>query len=206
MHETNAYWEKRYAAGGTSGRGSYGKFAQFKRDTLNEFVRTHGVKSVIEFGCGDGGQLTLMNYPSYLGLDVSPSAVALCRERFQADSSKSFQAYDSMAIDEIPPAWHSDLALSLDVLYHLVERDVFEKYLALLFQSARDYVIIYSTNRERSGRFAAAHVRHRNFTDYVEATQSGWELFQTVPHPMGKLRRLLGSPYPDFYLYRKRVR
>ena len=52
-----AYWEKRYAASGTSGVGSYALFAQFKADVVNQFVATHGVHSVVEFGCGNGNQL-----------------------------------------------------------------------------------------------------------------------------------------------------
>lgn len=84
------YWEKRYSAGGNSGVGSYSHFAEFKAEVLNPFVATHDVKSVIEFGCGDGNQLTLAKYPSYLGLDVSASAIARCRETFKADLSKSF--------------------------------------------------------------------------------------------------------------------
>ena len=36
------YWEERYAAGGDSGRGSYGKDAAFKADVLNRFVGDQG--------------------------------------------------------------------------------------------------------------------------------------------------------------------
>ena len=53
------YWDDRYARGGSSGDGSAGKFAAFKAEVLNGFVERHGVQSVIEFGSGDGGQLSL---------------------------------------------------------------------------------------------------------------------------------------------------
>ena len=53
------YWESRYAAGRSFGVGSYSKFAKFKAEILNSFVEKHSVKSVIEFGCGDGNQLNL---------------------------------------------------------------------------------------------------------------------------------------------------
>ncbi len=62
---SDKYWEQRYAVGGNSGVGSYGKFANFKAEVINKFVREHKIKSVIEFGCGDGNQLKLANYPSY---------------------------------------------------------------------------------------------------------------------------------------------
>src|SRR5690625_7083258 len=67
------YWEQRYASGVHSGAGSYKKFAQFKADTLNRFVSEHGIRTVTEFGCGDGNQLLLAQYPQYLGIDVSPT-------------------------------------------------------------------------------------------------------------------------------------
>ena len=62
------YWENRYSAGGHSGVGSYGSFAEFKADVLNQFVSTNRVQTVVEFGCGDGNQLSLAKYPKYIGL------------------------------------------------------------------------------------------------------------------------------------------
>src|SRR6185295_426813 len=89
------YWEQRYREGGTSGGGSFGHLAQFKADTLNAFVEKHAVRSVLEFGCGDGRQLELAKYPKYIGLDVSPTAIAECSRRFEGDQTKSFLLYSS---------------------------------------------------------------------------------------------------------------
>jgi len=82
---TGDYWQQRYARGGNSGDGSYGKLADFKAEVLNEAVKELGITSVIEFGCGDGNQLTLANYPAYTGVDTSletriggRSAVGVC--------------------------------------------------------------------------------------------------------------------------------
>jgi SAM-dependent methyltransferase len=89
------YWRKRYDAGLDSGEGSYLQLAKFKAKVINDFVLEHGIKSVLELGCGDGNQLTLANYPQYLGVDVSPDALERCRERFPGDDSKQFQLLDS---------------------------------------------------------------------------------------------------------------
>ena len=62
------YWEQRYAQGGNSGVGSCGKFAEFKAELLNRFVAQHGVHTVIEFGCGDGNQLSLARISSLHGV------------------------------------------------------------------------------------------------------------------------------------------
>ena len=50
------FWERWYAKGGTSGAGSYGNLACGKAAFLNTFVRECAVRTVIEFGCGDGHQ------------------------------------------------------------------------------------------------------------------------------------------------------
>ena len=70
-------WEQRYLMGGNSGQGSYGVLAEFKAKIVNQFVEEFEVKSLVEFGCGDGSQLMLANYPRYVGLDVSQKAVSI---------------------------------------------------------------------------------------------------------------------------------
>ena len=57
------YWEDRYRTGHDSGAGSSGRLAAFKAEFLNGLVADHNVSSVIEFGCGDGRQLALAEYP-----------------------------------------------------------------------------------------------------------------------------------------------
>jgi hypothetical protein len=91
---SQTYWEAHYSRGGTSGEGSYGKFAEFKAEVLNRFVTENHVRSVIEFGCGDGNQLSYAQYPAYIGLDVSKTAIRQCIHRFRDDTSKSFFWYD----------------------------------------------------------------------------------------------------------------
>ena len=73
---SSVYWERRYRLGGSSGSGSTGHLAAFKAEVLNRFVHDHGIKSVIELGCGDGQQLALAEYPLYLGLDVAKTSIA----------------------------------------------------------------------------------------------------------------------------------
>ncbi|MGH7715384.1 MAG: class I SAM-dependent methyltransferase, partial [Vulcanimicrobiaceae bacterium] len=122
-----SYWEARYRTGGTSGAGSYGPLAEFKAAILNEFVRNERVHRVIEIGCGDGAQLALTRYPEYVGVDVSPTAIEQCTARFVHDGNKRFYLYDALPND----LGRFDLALSLDVIYHLVEDFIFDSYMRL---------------------------------------------------------------------------
>jgi SAM-dependent methyltransferase len=173
------YWEQRYASGGDSGAGSYGRLADFKAEVLNSFVARHGIRSVVEFGCGDGNQLSLAAYPQYVGLDVSPTAIQMCKRRFAVDRTKSFFLYDPDCFVDRTGIFAMDLALSLDVIYHLIEDQVYDTYMKHLFAAARRFVGIYSTNLETI--INDAHVRHRQFTTWIDRNLRGWRVLEEVP-------------------------
>ncbi len=156
--------------------------AQYKADFLNAFIAEHGVDSVVELGCGDGNQLSLAEYPRYLGLDVSHTAVETCRRLFTGDANKSFEWYDSQHPAETAAFPGADLALSLDVIFHLVEDAVFERYMVDLFNAARRWVIVYAA--DIADVDGAAHVRHRRFTDWTEVHATEWRLVDKVPNPL----------------------
>ena len=189
------FWEGNYAQGRTSGCGSYGELAEGKGRFLNELVRARAVRSVIEFGCGDGNQLSLADYPRYTGLDVSRSAVRLCQQRFAGDPAKSFFLYDGTCFTDRAGIFTAELALSLDVVYHLTEDAVFEAYLTHLFAAGQRLVVIYSTDSEFSG--TAPHVRHRRFTPWVEANCPGWHLTGVTEGPSSEQARA------DFFVYER---
>ena len=172
------YWDQRYTRGGTSGPGSRGPLATYKAAYLNAFIRDHGVDAVVELGCGDGYQLALLDVESYLGVDVSPQAVAMCRERFEEDPSKRFEL-----LSQYEPSQAFDLALSLDVIFHLVEDDVFDHYMSTLFASASRYVVVYSSDRDVQDPAQEPHVRHRAYSAWVEAYAPEWRVLERVPNP-----------------------
>jgi hypothetical protein len=188
-----SYWEQRYIHGQSSGSGSYGETAVAKAKFLNTFVKENNVESIIEFGCGDGNQLTLAEYPRYVGLDVSRSAIGLCRRRFSDDTTKSFFLYDGECFVDKGGVFTSEMAISLDVIFHLVEETIFEAYMSQMFAAATRYVIIYSTDRPITG--TAPHVRHRNFSSWVGANQTAWRLIQKRVQPKTE------SSQADFYVY-----
>jgi SAM-dependent methyltransferase len=188
-----SFWERRYASGGLSGPGSYGDLARGKATFLNTFVQERGIGSVIEFGCGDGNQLSLASYPRYIGLDVSKSAVELCIRRFADDRTKSFFLYNGLCFVDREGLFKAELALSLDVVYHLTEDSIFETYMSHLFSSGRQYVIIYATNGVIED--GAPHVTHRKFSSWVDANNPQWRLESVHDGPDSGPRRA------DFYVY-----
>lgn len=191
------YWEERYAAGRDSGAGSYDKFARFKAEILNSFVSEHQISSVIEFGCGDGNQLSLAHYPEYIGFDVSKTVLSECRKRFADDRAKTFKLMGDYSGEK------ADLTLSLDVVYHLVEDEVFENYMRTLFEASERFVIVYSSDTEENAGYEGTYVWHRKFTSWIKDNFPRWELIGHVPNKYPYEGDHRAGSFADFYIYQR---
>jgi SAM-dependent methyltransferase len=174
---TEQYWENRYRSGGTSGAGSYNRLAQFKADTINQFVAEKNITTVIDLGCGDGNNLILMNFSNYIGLDVSHTAIKICMDKFKGDSTKSFYLYSSVAFDDKQHLFNAQLTLSLDVIYHLIEDDLYQYYMRHLFAVSEKYVIIYS--RLVTDKFSC-HEKGRDFLTWIKQNEQSFRLVNTI--------------------------
>ena len=75
----------------------------------------------------------------------------------------------------------AELALSLDAIYHLVEDETFCTYMSHLFSTARQYVLIYSTDEERKTK--TPHVRHRNYSQWIVKNLPAWRRIRSYIHP-----------------------
>jgi hypothetical protein len=179
------YWEKRYHRNGTSGSGSYGKSAEYKAEFLNRFVKNQHIQSVIEFGCGDGNQAMQFDFPSYIGLDISHTAIEKCTRLFKEDHAKRVFIRDKKTT-----GLKAELAISLDVVYHLIEEHVYECYMKELFSSATRYVIIYAWDAESEKNY---HVKHRKFSAWIEDHQQNFQLKE----------KRCKEPYADFFVYQR---
>jgi len=193
--KSREYWESRYSANGNSGAGSYKHFAEFKAETINKFVNENNIESVLELGCGDGNQLKLANYKKYIGFDVSEKSITLCKGLFKNDATKEFRLMDSYANEKC------QLTLSLDVIYHLVEDEVFYAYMKTLFAAAERYVIIYASNTDDQSFTSAIHVRHRKFTLWIENNCPDWKLIKHIPNKYPYNGDTTKTSFADFYIF-----
>lgn len=181
-----SYWEERYKQRQGSGLGSYGLLAESKAEIVNRFISEHDVDMVVEYGCGDGNNLRYMNYPAYVGLDVAPSAVELCRSMFEKDTSKTFLLYDPLHLQEgtLPLG---TLVVCLDVLYHIIPDEDYLATLRDIFSSAKRYVILYTSIDafRREPYQQGSHVRHRDIL-------SSLRLF-----PEFEIENIIEQKYPE---------
>ncbi|MFC1653875.1 methyltransferase domain-containing protein [Patescibacteria group bacterium] len=194
---SKSYWESRYTEGGSSGPGSEGRLAKYKAKTINSLTKKYGISSVIEFGCGDGNQLKQLDYKKYIGLDVSETAIKKCKEIFKGDESKRF-----LLIENNLTLPKTDAVLSLDVIFHLVEDEVYRKYMKDLFSQDSEYVIIYSSNS--SERAKAKHVKHREFSKYVKKHFSNFNLIEVIENRYKYEADEVYESFADFYIYQKK--
>jgi SAM-dependent methyltransferase len=197
------YWEARYRAGKTSGSGSRGRLAKYKASEINRIVADHQITSVLDFGCGDGFQIGLLDVPHYTGLDVSPAALELCRAQFADRAGWRFLP----VADRSTWAGRYDMAMSLDVIFHLVETEVFEAYMHDLFAHTDRLVLIYSSDVDHDA--PGRHVLHRNVSRWTSQNLPHWHQTRSIPNPFG---RAIDQPHDRrtsvarFMLYEPAVR
>jgi hypothetical protein len=149
LFDSKKYWEDRYKNGDDSGIGSKGILSEYKASVINEFVIKNNIQTVCELGCGDT-QFTLYNIPDFTGYDISNFII-----------EKNRKIYDFKFTSSLSDLSTYDLVISLDVIYHLIEDDVYHQHMKDLFNLSKKYVIIYSPNREEF--FSAPHNRYREF-------------------------------------------
>lgn len=182
----SSYWEERYSAGFNSGDGSYGDLAIFKAETINKFIQKNSVRTIIEFGCGDGNQLKLMEYKKYLGFDITNSAIKKCQEMYVNDPSKSFLLYHPKFFTN-KKFLLADLVLCLDVLYHIIPEEDYVKTLDDIFSCSARYVILYTDIDEYKQKpyRTGSHVCHRDTLEYLKK------------YSQFKIMEIIQNKYPD---------
>ena len=201
FQSSDQYWKERYQRGGNSGEGSYGPLARYKATFINDFSRQQSVESAIELGCGDGNQAAMLDISTYIGVDISPDCVDWARANL-AKPGWQFETVDEYFASPREPV---ELGLSLDVIYHLVEDEVYYGYLRNLAGSASRFLLIYTSNLDRFDP-KVPHIRHRPLIADMARLHPEWSFVRTERNPYAMRHdedREYGS-FADFHLFEKR--
>lgn len=159
-------WDERYLQGGNSGRGSYGHHATGKAGYVNNVIDTYNIKSINDLGHGDGNQLTYFKGDfKYYGYDISTVINDRLREQYKGNDKYTFVR----SLDEMEKC---DLALSLDVLYHIIDPEQWVYYLDKLFSLGK-YVLIYAVDLDKH---VTTYFKARPFTGYIKENFKNYEL------------------------------
>ena len=142
----------------------------------------------------------MLNVDTYIGLDVSATIIKQCISKFKSDNTKSFFIYDSESFADNLHIFKSDAAFSIDVIFHLVEDVLFEKYLEDLFSSAIKLVVIYGADMDYIP--GTEHELYRRFTAYIENKFPEWKLDKFIKnrYPAKDNEDRNGS-LSDFFFY-----
>jgi SAM-dependent methyltransferase len=108
-------WGRDVAGKGTSGSGSTLEITRDYRAYLEDFIRKHRVRSIVDAGCGDWSFSSAIDWggASYRGVDIASDVIEINRRKYEK-RGVTFQVGDITA--ELPGA---DLLISKDVLQHL---------------------------------------------------------------------------------------
>ena len=149
----------------------------------------------MELGCGDGQNASLLDFDRYIGLDISEVALRRARSACADKENFGFHAITGEGVDEAlkrliyeenrgaPP----DLALSMDVILHLIEDDVYHRYLKDLASLGAKYLLVYSSNhdgaRTATPENTPPHVLHRVYVPDFLRINPSWTVARQFPNP-----------------------
>lgn len=141
-------WDTSRAGTGTSGSGSTLQTSREYRAFLEGFIAEHGVRSVVDAGCGDWefSQAVDWKGATYLGIDISPEVVDGVKQRFEKDGVR-FQVGD--VTEDIPAG---DLLVCKDVLQHL-SNDLVRKFIKNNLRRGKYQWAIITNDRQWPGFF-----------------------------------------------------
>jgi SAM-dependent methyltransferase len=144
-------WGKDVAGKGTSGTGSTLEITREYRVYVEDFMKKHSVKSVVDAGCGDWSFSSAMDWgdASYLGVDIASDVIAAVRNKHEKGKIK-FQVGD--ITDELPAA---ELLISKDVLQHL-SNELVHKFIRNNLRKGKYKWVILTNNRGSENRDVAS--------------------------------------------------
>jgi len=141
------FWNKKYSEGGISGKGSIGKYRNWKWGMINQVIGVFN--SVIDVGCGD---LSFWKHPialrigkqkdfRYTGIDISEfiinkHKVFAPRYNFICSGSHNLESIDK-----------AQVVLCLDLLFHIMDDFRFELTLNNLCEYSDEWIVIYTWHK-----------------------------------------------------------
>ena len=144
-------WGTNVAGKGTSGTGSTVEITREYRAYVEDFIKKHSVKSVVDAGCGDWSFSSAMDWgeASYLGVDIASDVIAAVRNKHEKGKIK-FQVGD--ITDELPAA---ELLISKDVLQHL-SNELVHKFIRNNLRKGKYKWVILTNDRGSENRDVAS--------------------------------------------------
>jgi SAM-dependent methyltransferase len=201
------YWDSlhgehpgEFAAVGYAGLGEGFNREAYRRlrlPALGRLLRRNRVtpRALLEAGVGTGAYAGLwreLGVEEWVGVDISPRAVAYLRTRFPGGE---FHVADLARPEGALEGRCFDLVAAMDVLYHVVDDVHFETALAWLASRVGEhgYLVVSDVFSDSAWGRRFAHVRRRPMEAYLQIIEPcGLRLVDREP-----VFAILGDPVPD---------
>ena len=96
--------------------------------------------------------------------------------------------------------------LSLDVIYHLVEDQVFDECMRTLVGASHRFMIIYASDSDDNREYQGPHVKHRQFSRWLWENAPEWRLLERIPNRYPYRGDYTEGSFAEFFIYaRERV-
>lgn len=135
-------WGRDVTGKGTSGSGSTLEITREYRAYVEDFIKKHAIKSVVDAGCGDWTFSSAMDWgdASYLGVDIASDVIEAVRKKHEKGKIH-FQVGD--ITEDLPAA---DLLISKDVLQHL-SNELVQKFIKNNLKKGKYKWVILTNDR-----------------------------------------------------------
>jgi SAM-dependent methyltransferase len=200
-----AYWEQRHAdldtwrAGGDRGlsEAENYEFYAYRLGRLIELIRRHAGGErplrILDAGCGRGHLTDGLRRCGHrvTGIDASPTAIAWARKTYGP-------GFEEARLDAYRPAAPFDAVVCIDVLFHVLDDEVWRSCVAALgrYAAAESHVFVTGVFPER--RFVlGSYIVHRSAAEVDQAFAAADFL------PVERLPYGFGSNQNQFCVYRR---
>lgn len=156
---------------------------------------TVGLPTVLDLGVGDGRQALALSCTGVVsnvtGFDISWHIVHHLKTQLNVTRHDCLERgplyvywYDGFELPEMVKDQGYDVAISMQVVFHLLEDALYERYMDILFSFARHVVIIHAPDSQTQLPAAAhEHMRYRIFSNWVAKLHPEWILHHKVSIP-----------------------
>jgi len=197
---SHQYWADRYLHTNfqnSSGNGRLKFRLSYKAKMLNKIFKTYEITKVADFGCGDGLLASKLKITKYYGIEINSEIVDNLKNKFLGKNEFEFSTkFESQWRNKI------DASISVDVIFHLIEEDVYQKYMNELFFADAKYVVIRAYNHKSQGTGRNSHILHREFLNTIKKYFPNYNLVN-VSSPRRRHIYLSDSDKNQFFVFKK---
>ena len=90
----------------------------------------------------------------------------------------------------------------MDVIFHLIEDEVYHDYMEKLFNASTKHVIIYSSNTNKQISTDVNHFKNRKFTQWIEKYKPDFKLIKSSKNKYSYKEYKDKGSVSDFFIYK----